>query len=182
MFSEKTCPQSKFSNFLLLQPWKLSQGHQNLNSSCYVLTINPWKFGKNRTTDLQDIVQIKKCHADTKGSAPKTICPLPLRWDIIIYADKESSDRHANLASRKHVHIILNPLNPFYIVKLGFTGVYIIFLISAQNIDCGYLLELPLWGGSNEYPQSMFWAKIRKYQFFIWKFSVFRGEIFYIFE
>ena len=25
----------------------------------------------------------------------------------------------------------------FYIVKLGFTGVYIIFLISAQNIDCG---------------------------------------------
>ena len=31
----------------------------------------------------------------------------------------------------------------FYIVKLGFTGVYIIFLISAQNIDCGYLLELP---------------------------------------
>ena len=30
-----------------------------------------------------------------------------------------------------------------YIVKLGFTGVNIIFLISAQNIDCGYLLELP---------------------------------------
>ena len=28
------------------------------------------------------------------------------------------------------------PLKPnFYIVKLGFTGVYIIFLISAQNID-----------------------------------------------
>ena len=26
----------------------------------------------------------------------------------------------------------------FYIVKLGFTGVCIIFLISAQNIDCGY--------------------------------------------
>ena len=26
----------------------------------------------------------------------------------------------------------------FHIVKLGFTGVYIIFLISAQNIDCGY--------------------------------------------
>ena len=25
---------------------------------------------------------------------------------------------------------------PFYEVKLGFTGVYIIFLISTQNIDC----------------------------------------------
>ena len=33
-----------------------------------------------------------------------------------------------------------DPLKPghFYIVKLGFTGVYIIFHISAQNIDCGY--------------------------------------------
>ena len=38
----------------------------------------------------------------------------------------------------------LDPLKPhFYIVKLGFTGVYIIFLISAKNIDCGYSLELP---------------------------------------
>ena len=44
----------------------------------------------------------------------------------------------------------------FYIVKLGFTGVYIIFLISAKNIDCGYSLEPPRRGGSNEYPQSMF--------------------------
>ena len=32
-----------------------------------------------------------------------------------------------------------DPLKPhFYIVKLGFTGVYIIFHISAKNIDCGY--------------------------------------------
>ena len=34
-----------------------------------------------------------------------------------------------------------DPLKPhFYIVKLGFTGVYINFLISVQNIDCGYSL------------------------------------------
>ena len=37
-----------------------------------------------------------------------------------------------------------------------------IFHTSAQNIDCGYSLEPPHWGGSNEYPQSMFWAEIRK--------------------
>ena len=50
-----------------------------------------------------------------------------------------------------------DPLKPhFYIVKLGFTGVHIIFIISAQNIDCGYSLEPPRRGGSNEYPQSMF--------------------------
>ena len=28
--------------------------------------------------------------------------------------------------------------------------------ISARNIDCGYTLEPPRQGGSNEYPQSMF--------------------------
>ena len=50
-----------------------------------------------------------------------------------------------------------DPLKPhFYTVKLGFTGVYIVFLISAQSIDYGYSLEPPPRGGSNEYPQSMF--------------------------
>ena len=37
-----------------------------------------------------------------------------------------------------------------------------IFLIFAQNIDCGYSLEPPRRGGSNEYPQSMFWSKNKK--------------------
>ena len=36
------------------------------------------------------------------------------------------------------------------------------FDIFAQNIDCGYTLEPPLRGGSNEYPQSTFWIKIKK--------------------
>ena len=31
-----------------------------------------------------------------------------------------------------------------------------IILIFAQNIDFGYTLESPQWGGSNKYPQSMF--------------------------
>ena len=39
---------------------------------------------------------------------------------------------------------------------------YDIFQYSAQNIDCGYSLEPPRQGGSNEHPQSMFSAKIRK--------------------
>ena len=42
-----------------------------------------------------------------------------------------------------------DPLKPhFYIVKLGFIGVYIIFLISAPKHR--------LWVTSNEYTQSMF--------------------------
>ena len=35
----------------------------------------------------------------------------------------------------------------------------VIFHISAQNIDCGYSLEPPRRGGSNEYPQSMFLSR-----------------------
>ena len=34
--------------------------------------------------------------------------------------------------------------------------------ISAQNIDCGYSLEPPRWGGSNEYLQSMFLNRNKK--------------------
>ena len=37
-----------------------------------------------------------------------------------------------------------------------------IFHISAQNIDCGYSLEPPRWGGSNEYQQSMFLSRNKK--------------------
>ena len=34
--------------------------------------------------------------------------------------------------------------------------------MSAQNIDCGYLLEPPRRGGSNKYPQSMFLSRNNK--------------------
>ena len=36
------------------------------------------------------------------------------------------------------------------------------FHISAQNIYCEYSLEPPRRGGSNEYPQSMFWSRNKK--------------------
>ena len=46
-------------------------------------------------------------------------------------------------ASRKHTYVYsFDPLKPhFYIVKLGFTGVYIIFLISAQKHVLSFLSE-----------------------------------------
>ena len=34
--------------------------------------------------------------------------------------------------------------------------------IYAQNIDCGYSLEPPRRGGSNEYPQSLFLSRNKK--------------------
>ena len=86
--------------------------------------------------------------------------------------------------SRKHTYIILTPLNPtFILVKLGFTGVYIIFVISAQNIDCGYSLEPPRRGGSNEYHNLCFEQKYEKYKNFLpEKLPFFGGKIFSVFE
>ena len=43
--------------------------------------------------------------------------------------------------------------------------IFNIFLIFAQNIDCGYTLEPPQRGGSNEYSHSMFWSKNKKNMF-----------------
>ena len=68
-------------------------------------------------------------------------------------------------------------------VKLGFPGVYIIFLYLLKNIHCGYPLEPHRRGGSNEYSQSMFWAEIWKIsEFFMENFQFFGGKIFSIFE
>ena len=82
-----------------------------------------------------------------------------------------------------------DPLKPhFYIVKLGFIEVYVIFLLSAQNIECGYSLEPPHRGDSNEYSQSMFWAEIRKkseflsknFHFLIIKFLVYLNRLVFV--
>ena len=59
-------------------------------------------------------------------------------------------------------------LNPTFIKKKteGLQGYTLFFLFVLKNIDCGYSLEPPRRGGSNEYPQSMFGAEI-------WKISEF---------
>ena len=46
--------------------------------------------------------------------------------------------------------------------KLGFAGVYIIFLISAQNTDCRTSLEPPRRGCSNESHNLLFEQKCEK--------------------
>ena len=53
-----------------------------------------------------------------------------------------------------------NILQYFTAVKMIiFRLLLFFFFFFAQNIDCGYTLEPPQRGGSNEYPQSMFWSK-----------------------
>ena len=62
---------------------------------------------------------------------------------------------------RKHAYLIilkiLPPKNENFQIKTPD-----IFHISAQNIDCGYSLEPPRRGGSNEDPQSMLLNRTNK--------------------
>ena len=102
----------------------------------------------------------------------------------------KDSDQSIHPTHHENTPIYFLPLKPhFYIVKLGFTGVFIIFLISAQNIDCGYSLEPPHRGGSNEYPQSMFLSRsmknirifyLKKFHFLVVKFSVYLNRLVFV--
>ena len=65
-----------------------------------------------------------------------------------------------------------------------------IFLFLRKNIDCGYMLEPPRRGGSNEHPQSMF-SEIRMkntsvlseiFQFLEVKFSIYLNKYVFVME
>ena len=90
-----------------------------------------------------------------------------LRPRFILYLIIKYSD---GITDHQWEHHILNStcFRPHYENFLSFKienfqlKSFDIFLIFAQNIDCGYTLEPPRRGGSNEYPQSMFWSKNKK--------------------
>ena len=66
------------------------------------------------------------------------------------------------------------PRNPnFYIEKLGFAWVYIIFLFLMQNIHCGYSLELSRRTVSTNYVLSKNKKNIKT---FLMKFSFFTAD------
>ena len=67
---------------------------------------------------------------------------------------------HYENASMQYTEIIL-----VVKMKIFSCNIFYIFLIFAQNIDCGCMLEQPRRGGSNEYPQSMFWIKNKKIKY-----------------
>ena len=86
-------------------------------------------------------------------------------WFAIVMASSVALDQMpsyapSDLSLRKHAYSnilkILQPKKENFQIKI-----LVFFHISAQNIDCGYSLEPPRRGGSNEYPQSMILSKIR---------------------
>ena len=69
--------------------------------------------------------------------------------------------QHRPMSLRKHAYSNILKISPpktesFQIKNLIF------FHISAQNIDCGYSLDPPRRGGSNDCPQSMFLSRNKK--------------------
>ena len=68
---------------------------------------------------------------------------------------------HVNLTLRKHAYSNILKISPpkTESFQIKYSD---IFHISAQNIYCGYPLEPPRRGGSNEYPQSMFLSRNKK--------------------
>ena len=77
-----------------------------------------------------------------------------------------------------------DPLKPhFYIVKLGFTGVYIIFLISAKKYRLWVLVRTASSRRFTRVPTIYVLSKIMKnIRFFIWKLPVFGSQIISIFK
>ena len=77
------------------------------------------------------------------------------------FNDKIIKTLKGDTTLRKHAHAIYRNLFGCKNTNFAWKN-FDIFLIFAQNIDCGYTLEPPRRGGSNEYPQSMFWSKNKK--------------------
>ena len=79
-------------------------------------------------------------------------------WDICMVITCSKAKLHMDSNFEKG--FLYNTLKlHFYIVKLGCT---LFFLFLLKNIDCGYALEPPRRGGSNGYPQSMFFSRYMK--------------------
>ena len=71
----------------------------------------------------------------------------------------------------------------YYIAKLGFTGVYIIFLISAQKHRLWVLVRTASPRRFKQVPTIYVLSRnMKNFRIFIWKFSFFGGKIFSIFE
>ena len=106
-----------------------------------------------------------------------------LQFGIVILHVYIAVSAHAVVIIKKNLmYITFMTVKPVIKIIITKTCLYkfdpLLFLF--KNINCGYSLEPPRRCGSNEYPQSIFWAEIWKIAD-IWKFSFFGGKIFSVF-
>ena len=87
------------------------------------------------------------------------LVPVEIGFFTILLFDPGRYVGHVSLREYAYSNImkILPPKNENFQIKNSE-----IYHISAQNIYCGYSLEPPQRGDSNEYPQSMFLSRNKK--------------------
>ena len=76
------------------------------------------------------------------------------------YFIPQTHERHEQTL-RKHAYSNIQKISPPKTENFQIK-ILISFHISAQNTNCGYSLEPPRRGGSNEYPQSVFLSRNKK--------------------
>ena len=128
--------------------------HTALNASCNKVNHKPKTLRletKNTQKNVNQRLGFIKSHHIQQSSLPG--CSSPLSSALAVF------DFHSNITKTSLFKYIEN----FTTKKWKFSDKnFDIFHISAQNIDCGYSLEPPQRGGSNEYPQSMFLSRNKK--------------------
>ena len=104
------------------------------------LLFKSWRFSKNKkTTTKKNKKKQKKNGIAIMSLWIYTVCTL-----------------------RKHAYSNKLKILPPKKWKFSDKKIRFFFHISAQNIDCGYSLEPPRRGGSNEYPRSMFLSRSKR--------------------
>ena len=94
---------------------------------------------------------------EVPGSNPARDRVLMTVWHFIA----KTFHYHPSIAFRKHAYSNILEISPPKNWKFSDkNSCNIIFLL--KNIDCGYPLELPQWGSSNEFTQSMFLSRNKK--------------------
>ena len=175
------------SNTQSIENWKRSiwlQMQQTTFENIFLcFTENePWYFiQKGHLNEVASLIFCEKWWQYTTN-----LSSANLAWRVL------NSARWLNLWAVFTVHTLFvynaktclynfDPLKPhFYMVKLGLTGVYIIFIISTQkNIDCGYSIEPPTMFCKDKWKNiRVFYLKI--FSFLRWKFlCIWIGVFFY---
>ena len=98
------------------------------------------------------------------GIFTTTYCQTDSFWVCV-----DSFSQKQNIPLRKLAHAIHRFFFFFFFFRcknsLEIFLLFFFFNIFAQNIQCGYTLEPPRRGGSNEYPHYMFWIKNKKIRY-----------------
>ena len=114
------------------QKKKKNNNNKQTNISCAFNQSNHLQF-QFKFTDYTRHVRFSAITCIKKVTSFMTFYFFLLSCTFLL-KKKQFADQGLCFTLRKHAYIILTPLKPhFYIVKLRFTGVYIIFLISAQK-------------------------------------------------